>query len=102
MIYKINELKNIIEQSEKLKERIDMIRAMEIVCKNINDEEIMMRWRIDGVADGDIKDTTKDVDLKYYAKDDVFGGLLTTFAEIMKEVCKDGIHGAFYCDGFRS
>lgn len=83
------------------KERIAMVRAMETVCRNLNDEAGIECWFVNGVADGDITEETTDEELEYYVEDDVFADLMDTFAYVMTKYAKrksseDG--GQFYCD----
>ena len=37
-----------------MEERIKMIKAMEYIARQINDEDVLGRWLVCGVADGDI------------------------------------------------
>lgn len=83
-------------------ERIKMVKAMEFIARNLNDEEIMMIWLTDGVADGDIeygdlsvKETDAE-DLAYYIEDDdAFADLMDTFLFVMKNAQRSG---GLYCD----
>lgn len=88
-------------------ERVKMVRAMEFIARQINDEEVFQEWLEDGVADGDIEYgdlEVKDEDLddswwngfEYYADRENFGDILTTFLRIMAEAWKSG---GLYCDG---
>ena len=82
-------------------ERIKMVKAMEYICRNLNDEEIIEAWLIDGVADGDIwfGDLSPNADdaelLDYYIKDKNFADLMHSFLFCMKKACKSG---GLYCD----
>ena len=82
-----------------LSERMKMVKAMEFICRNINDEEVFETWLTLGVADGDIKygdlsvpDLLIDGDEAYwYVKDDeAFAELMETFLSCMKEAKKSG------------
>ena len=86
--------------------RIKMVKAMEFICRNLNDEEIMESWLINGVADGDINygDLSVSVEdgdeenkwgMSYYIEDKTFADLMYTFLRIMKAACKSG---GLYCD----
>ena len=78
--------------------RIRMVKAMEEIIRNLNDEGEIERWLIYGVADGDISENTPDEDLMFYVENDErFADLMNTFAKIMKSACKT-IKGTFYCD----
>ena len=35
-------------------ERVKFVKAMEYICRSINDETIFDAWLMNGVADGDI------------------------------------------------
>ena len=73
-----------------LKERAKVVRAMETICRSINDEEKFMPWLSIGVADGDITKNTTDEDLEYYCEDDNFADLMWWFIFIMKDLSPDG------------
>lgn len=80
----------------KKTERIKMLRAMETVCRNINDEDVFEHWLTLGVADGDIDGTETDEELEYYIDDDKnFADIMQTFLECMKYANKSG---GLYCD----
>lgn len=83
-------------------ERIKMVKAMEFIARQINDEEIFeCDWLTDGVADGDIdygdlSIRSEDAEiLEYYIRDDHFAGLMTTFLFCMKRAWKSG---GLFCD----
>ena len=83
-------------------ERIKMVKAMEFICRQVNDEDNIGTWLTLGVADEDIeygdlevKDSDAD-DLEYYIEDDEFGDLMDTFLFTMKKCWKSG---GLYCDG---
>ena len=81
-----------------------MVKAMEYIARQLNDEEILEAWFIDGVADGDIDYgdlSIKDEDLDqfgvfYYTDDKTFADLMHTFLRLMKAAVKSG---GLYCDG---
>lgn len=84
----------------KMEERIKMVKAMEYIVRQINDEEIFMSWLTIGVADGDIKygDLAyygEDDEAYYYAEDDdTFAELMQLFLRLMSAANKDG---GLYC-----
>lgn len=79
-----------------MKERIKLIRAMETIARAVNNEELFWDiWAIDGVADGDIDDTTADKEIEFYADDETFSELMATFLTLMKCAAEDG---GLYCD----
>ena len=83
-------------------ERIQMVKAMEFLARQINDQDIFEKWLICGVADGDIDygelvTTPDDVDiLDCYLGDEAFADLMDTFLHVMARAAKDG---GLYCDG---
>ena len=86
-------------------ERVKMLKAMEFIARNLNDEDIVMRWLAAGIADGDITygDLAVNADdaanLDCYLDDDTFADLMETFLHLMKAACKSG---GLYCDGVLS
>lgn len=82
-------------------ERIKMVKAMEFIARQVNDEDIFGAWLTLGVADEDIKYGDLEVrdddaeDLEYYIEDDEFGDLMDTFLFVMKKAWKSG---GLYCD----
>ena len=80
-------------------ERIKMVKAMEFICRNLNNEEIFYDyWLNDGVADGDIEYgdlSVKDEDFDeygvgYWFDDKRFAELMHTFLVIMAKAKRDG------------
>jgi predicted RNA-binding Zn-ribbon protein involved in translation (DUF1610 family) len=84
------------EHQKRMQERIDMVRAMETVCRNINDEDVFMGWLMCGVADGDITSTTTDEEImQEYCEDDAsFAELMDCFLRCMRGAYKSG---GLYC-----
>lgn len=85
-------------------ERIKMVKAMEFIARQINDEEIFEGWLMNGVADGDIEygDLSADKgaeDMEYYIEDDTFKDLMECFLRKMAIARKCG---GLYCDGVMS
>lgn len=83
-------------------ERIKMVKAMEYIVRNLNDEEIFYKWLITGVADGDIEygDLSEESDtVEYYTENDNFSDLMAVFLGIMDRAHKSG---GLYCDGIVS
>ena len=93
---------------EKNIERMKMVKAMEFIARQVNNEEIFNAWLMDGVPDGDIEYgdlniTEDDIDPYYCGKegwfsqeeaDKHFSELMDSFMWIMKEAWKDG---GLYC-----
>ena len=83
-------------------ERIKMVKAMEFIARQINDEEVFEGWLISGVADGDIEYSDLTVkagdkdEFGTYIDDEDFADLMQTFLRVMREAYKSG---GMYCDG---
>ena len=77
-------------------ERIKMVKAMEFITRQINDEGVFEGWLIGGVADGDIKYGDLEVrdedreDLAVYIEDESFADLMHTFLYVMKNASRSG------------
>lgn len=80
-------------------ERVEMVRAMELLARAVNDEDVFMTWLISGVADGDINESTTDEELDYYTEDENFADLMDTFLELMSRAYQSG---GLYTDGIVS
>lgn len=86
-------------------ERIQMVKAMEFIARQINNEDIFEVWLALGVADGDIDygNVALEADdaeiLGYYTDDETFAELMGLFLRVMREASKDG---GLYCDGIVS
>lgn len=79
-----------------LEERARMVKAMEFICRQINDEEVFEGWLMNGVADGDINDgtTISEIIDMGYCDDDTFVDLMDCFLRRMKSAYKSG---GLYC-----
>ena len=83
-------------------ERIKMVKAMEFIARQVNDEEVFDYWLSCGVADGDIEygnlsaEEGETEDLDYYLEDDHFSDVMRTFLRLMQAAKKSG---GLYCDG---
>lgn len=82
-----------------MKERAQMVRAMETIMRNLNDEDILDSWLVIGVADGDITEDTTDEELEWYCEDKNFSELMDVFVRIMKRATKGDTRAVLYCDG---
>lgn len=84
-------------------DRIKMVKAMEYITRQINDEDVFEGWLISGVADGDIDygdlAAEDDGSIEYYTEDEHFADLMDTFLRCMKRAYKSG---GLYCDGIVS
>lgn len=83
-------------------ERIKMVKAMEYIARQINNEEVFYDfWLTCGVADGDIEygdlnvSTEDEANLEYYIEDEEFADLMRLFLKTMRFAYKDG---GLYCD----
>lgn len=83
-------------------ERIMMVKAMEFIARQINDEEVFEIWLVSGVADGDIEYGDLSVrpgdaeELGTYIADEDFADLMQTFLRLMEAGNESG---GLYCDG---
>lgn len=79
-------------------ERIQMVKAMEYIARQVNDENVFIHWLYNGVADGDIEygDLSMAIDEEYYLDDYHFSSLMDTFLELMRRAYKSG---GLYCGG---
>ena len=79
--------------------RAEMVRAMEIIARSINDEEVFMGWLMCGVADGDIDiqgtDLSEIVEMGYTDTETIIG-LMDCFLRCMQRAYRSG---GLYCDG---
>ena len=92
-----------------IKERTRMVKAMEYIARNLNDESIFYTWLSVGVADGDIPygdlefrgaGDEVDEEVAYYCEDKNFADLMDTFLRCMR-LAKCNYSG-LYCDGIVS
>ena len=80
-------------------ERTKMVKAMEFICRCINNEEIFWDyWATCGVADGDIKfgdltveaEKVEEDEAYYYTNEDTFTELMKLFLDCMARARLDG------------
>lgn len=86
-------------------ERIKLVKAMEYIARQVNDESIFEGWLSSGVADGDIEygdlsisqdDLSDAWGVRYWTDDDInFADLMDTFLWLMAKARKSG---GLYCD----
>lgn len=82
-------------------ERLKMVKAMEYIARQVNDEVVFEIWLTDGVADGDIEYGSLDISpddeetLGCYIENDNFTELMDTFLCLMKWADRSG---GLYCD----
>ena len=88
-------------KSENMIDRVKMVKAMEFIARQVNDEEVFFNtWLPLGVADGDIKygdlsDDSEDVEF-YLDDDEEFADLMGVFLDLMAGARRSG---GLYCDG---
>lgn len=83
-------------------ERVRMVKAMEYIVRNVNNEDLLEPWLAVGVADGDIPygDLSDDIgETEYWTEDENFSELMGLFLKIMFGAKKDG---GLYCDNILS
>ena len=80
-------------------ERYNVVRAMELLARAINDENIFETWLLEGVADGDIDEDTTNEELEWYIEDDNFSELMEVFLYVMAKARRSG---GLYFDGIVS
>lgn len=71
-------------------ERFEMLKAMDLIARSVNDEYVAELWMICGIADGDIDENTTVEELEYYMEDETYADLMNTFLRLMKRAYKDG------------
>lgn len=86
-------------------ERIKMVKAMEYIARQVNDEQVFYGWLLNGVADGDIpygdftylKDPVVDTAdfAEGYTDDESFAELMGCFLRTMRRAEKSG---GLWCD----
>lgn len=77
------------------KERIEVVRAMDLLVRCCNDEDIIIPWLMNAVADGDAEMSDEYI-AEYYCDDNAFRELTECFLRRMQDVVKSG---GLYCDG---
>ena len=83
-----------------MNEKVKMIRAMETIARNLNDEELVQYWLMLGVSDGDITDDTTDEEIDDMYDDHDLKEFMNVFFKLMKYATEGECSGTFYCNGF--
>lgn len=85
------------------RKRVKMVKAMEFIARQLNDEGILDEWLTLGVADGDIQygdlaPTSTNIEelTDYFGDDRVFADLMDEFLQCMQGAAR---FGGLYCDG---
>ena len=73
----------------RIDRRIKMLEAMKYIASNINDENVLDRWLMCGIPDG-------DTNLSNYCDDDELEDIIHEFLIAMSGAKKSG---GLYCDG---
>ena len=78
-------------------ERAKVVLAMELLARQINDEDVLYGWLMGGVADGDLKYGEWDPEVvdEWYLEDKNFKYLMSCFLRKMVGAYKSG---GLYCD----
>lgn len=79
--------------------RIELVKAMEMLARAVNDERFILTWFTLGVADGDIMGNSVTDDIEYYTDDETFAELMDTFLYVMENARRSG---GLYFDGILS
>ncbi len=89
------------QRTKNLKERVEMVRAMEYICRQINDEDVFEGWLMCGVADGDIDEATTNEEIIElgYTDDTTFVDLMDCFLRRMLGANRSG---GLFCGGVTS
>jgi len=82
----------------KMEYRAEVVKSMETLARCINDENILDRWLMCGVADCDITEETtlQEIIDMGYTEDETFCDLMTLFLRLMH---KAGENGGLYAGG---
>lgn len=88
-------------------ERIKMVKAMEFIMRNLNDNGWFELWLQNGVADGDItygdlSEEDPDEVLDYYIEDRNYEDLMAEFVGILKQASTGSVRGTLFNDGCRA
>lgn len=76
----------------KMINRIEIVKAMDLIARCINDEEILDQWLTFGVADEDINEETTDEYIAdmYCGEPECMKALLDTFLSVMSNARRVG------------
>lgn len=82
-------------------QRAEVVKAMDLLARCINDESQFMGWLCVGVADGDIDDNTTPQEIvdMGYTDDGTFKDLMSAFIRYIHYAYEDG---GIYCNGIVS
>lgn len=71
-----------------LHDRAEFVRAMEMIMRATNDEDIITGWLMCGVADGDITGKETDEELEWYCEDKNFADIMACFSRCMWRITR--------------
>lgn len=91
-VYAVKDGKKVLVDCDEMQtaKRAKYVKAMDLLARSINDEDILEDWLMFGVADGDIDDDTSDEELSYYCEDEPFEELINEFTKLMAKARKSG------------
>ena len=90
--------------------RVEMLRAMSTIVRNVNNEEIVEGWLMTGIADGD-EELDDDRLFEDYGDDETFADVMSSFVRTMRRMVDDedfskqdrhNGDGYLFCDGVTS
>ena len=95
------------KQEKELRERMMVVKAMEFMARQVNDETVFNIWLMGGVADGDIEygditindEVETDPAYDYASDPDTFSSLMGCFLRTMRAAYKSG---GLWCGGIVS
>lgn len=74
-------------------ERLELLRAIDLLARSCNDEGVIDYWLTEGIADGS---ADSDKELDFYTYDDNLAEVMDAFLETMHLARENG---GLYCDG---
>lgn len=74
-------------------ERLELLRAIDLLARSCNDERVIDYWLTEGIADGS---ASSDKELDFYTYDDNLAEVMDAFLETMHLARENG---GLYCDG---
>lgn len=89
---------------KNIQARREMVRAMDTVIRNLDDEDFIESWLAVGVEDHDGDLTDEEID--FYCEDTNFADLMYLFCRLMNKATnydrECNFDGTLYCDGIVS
>ncbi len=73
--------------------RANLVKALDLIARSVNDEDVLEIWLTYGVADGDIDNNTTADEIEYYLDNKTLKELMTVFRKVIKksELYFDGV-----------